>query len=66
MDNQKNYGIMKSVELSGDDAILAGITDPNKTFLENLKEYDKAVNRSIEIIQEKYRKNAGRYLNINP
>jgi hypothetical protein len=52
---EKNYGIMKSVQVSGDDAIINGIFPEGMPFEQRMKEYDRAVNKSIELIKERYR-----------
>lgn len=58
---EKNYGVMKSVKVSGDDAILAGCFDSRKSLEENLKDYSRIINESIARIKERFeRKYSGK------
>jgi len=51
----KNYGIMKYINLkvNSDDAILNGIFSEGMNFEKQLKEYNRVINESIEIIKER-------------
>ena len=58
---EKNYGVMKSVQLSGDDLILYGIFPKGNSLEQNLKNYNSVLNKSIAIINEKSRRMAEFY-----